>query len=358
MISILAALLLLVSPTQSAAPAQPPARTAATTTSPKIVETRVYRIRQTVALNDVGPGEHAVRLWVPVPADGAWQHVLDRQVIEAPADWKLEKQPAIGGVMIVTQTKSAGPVKVVVETTVRRESPAFDLSAPASDMQADLFRDELRQDEPLMSVDPQIMEMSRKACLGKSTTAEKVVALFDAVTGSVDHYSKDPTKPKCGRGCAQDCLANGGGCCTDLHSLFIALARSANIPARMQYGYRLNATKEGVEYDPSYRCWIEFYLPGSGWVPTDLVVADAGKLEERAANYGKLDARRVWLWEGRGFDLVPKQGGQPIETMSCGWAEIDGATVNVLPGADGSPSKLSRTISFQDLTPKDSVAAK
>jgi hypothetical protein len=44
--------------------------------------------------------------------------------------------------------------------------------------------------------------------------------------------------------------------------------------------------------------------------------------------------------------------------MSCGWAEIDGVTVNVLPGVDGSPSKLSRSISFQDLTPKDQSTAK
>lgn len=67
---------------------------------------------------------------------------------------------------------------------------------------------------------------------------------------------------------------------------------------------------------------------------------------------------RVWLWQGRSLDLVPRQSGAPIETMSCGWAEIDGVPVDVLPAADGSPSKLARTIVFQDLTPKDSAPVK
>jgi hypothetical protein len=186
----------------------------------------------------------------------------------------------------------------------------------------------------------------------------QVGKLMNHVMAVADHYSKNPNVPKCGLGDAKACLAQGGGCCTDLHSLFIACARAAKVPARMQYGYRLNATKENTEYDPSYRCWVEYYLPGAGWVPTDIVVADAGEPAARAASYGTLDARRVWLWEGRGFDLVPKQTGGPIRTMTCGWADIDGAVVDVLPAKDGSPSKLTRTITFQDLTPKEATAAK
>lgn len=349
-------------PTMAAAPAtglaKSPAAAQASSCALRIAETRVYRIRQTVTLADVPAGAHEVRMWVPVPADGAWQHVLDRRVVEAPAGWRLEKQPKSQSQMVFAATPAQPKVSVVVETTVARQSPVFDLSATAGDMQPELFTEELRSDDPLMSVDPQIAEMAHKACAGETDTARKVVRLLDAVADSADHYSKDPSKPKCGRGCAQDCLAHGGGCCTDLHSLFIACARAEKIPARMQFGYRLNAAKENTEYDPSYRCWVEFYLPGSGWVPTDIVVADAGERAARMGSYGTLDARRVWLWEGRGLDLVPKQNAAPIETMSCGWAEIDGVPVDVLPAADGTPSKLTRTITFRDLTPAERVPAK
>lgn len=262
--------------------------------APRIGDTRVYRVRQTVTLRDVPQGAHEARLWVPIPTDGAWQHVLDRRVVEAPEGWKLEKQPTSEAEMIVATAKGASTVQVVVETTVVRQSPVFDLAEKsAHEMQSSLFADELRKDAPLMSVDAKVTELASKACAGETDPRRKVVRLLDAVADAADHYSKDATKPKCGRGAAEDCMANGGGCCTDLHSLFIAAARAQGIPARIQFGYRLNAQKEDTDYDPSYRCWVEYYLPDAGWVPTDIVVADAGDASARAASYGTLDARRV-----------------------------------------------------------------
>jgi transglutaminase-like putative cysteine protease len=323
---------------------------------PGITETRIYRIRQTVALRDVPSDAKEVRLWVPIPSDGAWQHVLDRQVLEAPEGWTLEKQPVSDAEMVVVRTPAQGTVRVVVETTVVRQSPEFDLDRAGSNgVQTALFSEELRTDAPLMSVDPQVLELAARACSGETDPRRKVVRLLDAVADAADHYSKDASKPHCGRGAAEDCLTNGGGCCTDLHSLFIAAARSQGIPARMQFGYRLKPDKEDTEYDPSYRCWVEYFLPNAGWVPTDVVVADAGESAARKGQYGMLDARRVWLWQGRGLDLVPRQNGGPIQTMLCGWAEIDGVPVEVLPAADGSPSRLSRTILFDELTPPDAT---
>lgn len=321
--------------------------------APQVAESRTYKLRQTVTVADVPASAKETRIWVPVPADGTWQHVLDRKVVEAPAGWTLVHQPESGADMIVATAKGGGSHKIVVETTVVRESPTVDLTASTnSEMQPALFASELRKDAPMMSVDATITEMATKAVAGETDVRRKVIKLLDTVANSADHYSKDATKPSCGRGAAQDCLVNGGGCCTDLHSLFIALARAEGIPARIQFGYRLRADKENTEYDPSYRCWVEAYLPGSGWVPTDIVVADAGEASARMSNYGHLDARRVWLWQGRGLELTPKQASGPIETMSCGWAEIDGQAVDVLPAKDGTPSKLRRTILFQDLTPK------
>ncbi len=324
---------------------------------PRVQETRTYRIRQTVELKEIPADAREARVWVPIPADGAWQHVLDRRVVEAPDGWKLVPQPVSNAEMVVAAAHGVTSVRVVVETTVMRESPVFDLGATsASELQPALFAAELREDAPLMTVDPTIRLLASTACKGESDPRRKVVRLLDAVADAADHYSKDPTKPQCGRGAAEDCIAHGGGCCTDLHSLFIAMARSQGIPARMQYGYRLRADREGQDYDPSYRCWVEFYLPDSGWVPTDLVVADAGEKSARAQFYGTLDARRVWLWQGRDLELVPRQSGPPIETMSCGWAEIDGVPVDVLPAPNGAPSKLTRSIHFVDCTPPAATA--
>src|SRR5262245_37377997 len=83
------------------------AATASDGAPPRVLETRTYRIRQTVALKDVPAGSKEVRLWVPVPADGAWQRVLDRRVVEAPAGWRLEKQPVSDAEMVVVSAKGA-----------------------------------------------------------------------------------------------------------------------------------------------------------------------------------------------------------------------------------------------------------
>jgi len=329
------------------------AETAQPALGPSIAETRTYRIQQTVELRDVPATAKNVQLWVPVPADGSWQRVLDRRVVEAPPGWKLTHEPTSDADLVYVETPRADVVKVVVETTVMRSSPVFDLARPApTAVEKRLFVDELCTDAPLMTADEAVSSMARKACAGETDPVRKAVLILHAVADAADHYSKDSTKPKCGRGSAQDCLAHGGGCCTDLHSLFIAAAREQGIPARLEYGYRLNPAKEGTSFDPGYRCWVEYNLPGMGWVPTDIVVADAGERVARDANFGTLDARRVWLWQGRGLNLAPRQQSSPIQTMISGWAEIDGVAVDVLPAADGTPSKLQRTINFTDLTPK------
>lgn len=328
--------------------------------SPRIADTRVYKVLQTVELNDVSDSARQVRFWVAIPGDGPWQRVLSRRVVEAPAGWTLVRVPESGGEMIYSELSGApaggAPVKVVVETVVRRDAPAVDVGSVgveatlSPEERTKLFAEFLRLDAPNMVVDEKVRALAKAACAGETDPRRKVVKLLEATADAADHYSKDATKPHCGRGSAEDCMANGGGCCTDLHSLFIALARAEGIPARLQMGYRLRPDREGASYDPSYRCWVEYWLDGSGWVPTDIVVADSGEAAARSNHWGTLDARRVWLWEGRGFNLTPRQAAPPIQTMHAGWAEIDGKPVDVLPAEDGTPSRIRRTISFQELT--------
>lgn len=322
------------------------------------LETKTFRVTQTVELVDVPKGTDEARLWVPVPGDGPWQRVLDRRIVEAPKGWALVRQPGARGDLVHVSVGEPGTnlgpnLRVVVETLVERRGPTFALDAIPVDVgsanDASLFGDALRTDAPLMTADSAMRALATERCGDAKGTTAKVRCLLELVADAADHYSKDATKPHCGRGAAEDCMASGGGCCTDLHSLFIALARAEGIPARIQFGYRLNPARAGETYDPSYRCWVEYWLPSAGWVPTDIVVADSGSESDRQRHWGRLDANRVWLWEGRGFDLEPKQSAPPIQTMICGWAELDGVAVDPLPAADGAPSSLRRTIRFEEV---------
>jgi transglutaminase-like putative cysteine protease len=330
--------------------------------SPENPSTTSYRLRQTVRLREVPEGAKTVRLWVPIPSDSAYQRVHDLRVIEAPADWRIERQDAARGQIVYCEAPSPkGPVSVTIECIISRDAVRFPLEADIGEVDppdARVYAGDLVTDAALMEATAEVRTMASDACRGATNLPQKAIRLLEAVAISADHYSKDKTKPTCGRGAASDCLAHGGGCCTDLHSLFIAMARSQGIPARLQFGYRLTPANENKpDADPGYRCWVEFFLPGRGWVPTDIVVADSGDAAARPSAWGTLDDRRVWLWEGRGFTLAPAQTGGPIQTMIVGYAEIDGTPVDPLPAPDGTPSKLERRITFSVLDPKAQASA-
>jgi Transglutaminase-like superfamily len=143
-------------------------------------------------------------------------------------------------------------------------------------------------------------------------------------------------------------MAHGGGCCTDMHSLFIALARARGIPARLQMGYRLKDVNEGKDVDPGYRCWAEYFVPGYGWVPADVVEADDPKGLGRTRWFSGLTERRLWLNEGREFDLAGRAAAARVNTMVIGYAEIDGVPARVLPDGD-KPAQLTRTVRYDEL---------
>jgi transglutaminase-like putative cysteine protease len=326
---------------------------AATPIRPEVIETRTVTLKQTVTLADIPKDAGTVKLWVPVPSDAAWQRVLERKVVAAPAGWKLVRQADGRGDFVYAETKgSAGPTaSVVVECVVETRGVSFPLgtASASGELQSELFPDDLNQKAPLMESDAHVRELADKACGKERDPAKQAMLIQQAVAGSADHYSKDATKPKCGRGAASDCMEHGGGCCTDLHSLFVAMARSRGVPARIQYGYRLLESKAGKPFDPGYRCWVDYNVPGAGWVPTDVVASDNAE-SSNPNRWASLSSQRVWLWEGRSFELTPKSASGPVHTMICGWAEIDGKPVDVLPAADGTPSKLGRTLEFTVLS--------
>ncbi len=321
--------------------------------TPDFIETRTVRLSQTVHLRDIPEGAKQVKLWVPVPTDRNWQRVLDISVTDAPGPWEIVPQKDGRGDFLFVEVTDppAGDTRVTVSCLVERQGVHFPLeqvkSLPTFD--TGLFNAALDTTSPLMQADDEIRRLAAEACGTESDIARQAVMLVHKVAEVADHYSKDPTKPHCGRGSASDCLENGGGCCTDLHSLFIAMARARGIASRMQYGYRLLDAKEGVEYDPGYRCWVEYFIPGAGWVPTDIVAADNAD-EANPYRWSSLGPYRVWLWEGRSFELTPETASDArIDTMLCGWAEIDGKAVDPLPGEDGTPPQMTRTVRFDVL---------
>jgi transglutaminase-like putative cysteine protease len=319
-----------------------------------VLPSRVYHVRQTVVLNDISKEAEQVRWWISIPDNERNQDLLDISVVSVPGEWSIERDADRGNRFLYVETKAprSESLQAVVEFTLRRSAVSDRIDpakvGPITDQHRRIYADELRWDAPHMQVTNDIRAIADEVCGGETNPAAQAAKLLAHVAASADHYSKDPTKPHCGIGSAVDCMTNAGGCCTDLHSLFISLARARGIPTRLQMGYRLNPKNEGKEYDPGYRCWVEYFLPGNGWVSADIVEADAPEGLGPERWFTGLTEWRLWLNEGREFQLRPKQSGGPVNTMIIGHAEIDGRPARVLPEGD-LPAQLSRTIQFTEL---------
>jgi len=336
-------------------PPKAPAAAAAAPAASNATVTRVYKVTQTVTLNDIPEKAKSVRWWVTIPDDDRFQDVLDLAVTGAPGKWSVEREAAHGNRFLYLDLANPGKasLETKIEFTMRRRSTFVDVDPKKvggiTDAMRPLVAADLRRDAPHMEVTDAITKTANEVCGSETNLAIQARKLLDYVADFADHYSKDPTKPKCGVGDAGDCIANKGGCCTDLHSLFIALARARGIPARLQMGYRVQQKNLGKTVDPGYRCWAEYFLPGYGWVPSDIVEGDAKDGLGRDRWFTGLTEWRVHLNEGRDFVLTPAQTAPGrVNTMIIGYAEIDGVPARVLPDGDKQP-QLARTVLFNEI---------
>lgn len=322
---------------------------------------RTYDLKQTITLSGIPAGAHQVKWWIAIPGDDPYQSVLDVSA-SVPGTWRIVREPDHGNRFLYAEIENppASTLKAELSFTLRRQPVSVQVDpakvGPLTETHRRMFADELRSDSPHMEVTPAVSEMANKACGAETNLAAEARLLLNAVADSTVHYSRDPSKPKVSPGDAGSCMANGGGTCTDIHSLFIALARSRGIPARLQMGYRLRESNEGKDVDPGYRCWAEYFLPGYGWVPTDIVEAEDPKGLGRERWFTGLTERRLWLNEGREFNLDGRDSkGHRVNTMIIGYAEIDGAEVRILPEG-GKPPQLSRTVLYRELKPATPAA--
>ena len=316
-----------------------------------------YRVQQNVTLSDIPAGAKTVKFWISIPDNERYQEVLDFAVVSAPGTWSVVREPDRGNRFLLVETHSpkAAALTTKVEFTVRRRSVFTEIDparvSPITDSHRTLYAEELRPDAPHMKATPRIVKLANEACSSETNVATQARLLLGAVADYADHYSKDPSKPNCGIGDAEDCLTSAGGCCTDMHSMFIAMARTRGIPARLQMGYRLREPNEGKEVDPGYRCWAEYFVPGYGWVSADIVEADDPKGLGRTRWFTGLTERRLWLNEGREFSLAGRAvTAHRVNTMIIGYAEIDGVEARVLPDGD-KKAQLARTVRYTEIKP-------
>jgi hypothetical protein len=313
-----------------------------------------YQARQVVTLDQIKPAAKHVRMWVSIPGDEAHLRLLDFNVVSAPGDWRIVSDADRRGKFLYVEVAEpkADALQVEVAFTLRREPVMIPLDPATAGELTDgmraMYAEHLALDAPHMEVTSEVRAMADEVCGDEANLAVQSLLLLQHVASVADHYSKNPNVPNCGIGDAGACVEQGGGCCTDLHSLFIALARARGIPARLQMGYRLQEKNRGKQADPGYRCWVEYFVPNYGWLAADIVEADAPMGLGPSRWLTGLTARRIWLNQGREFKLADDQAVERVNHMSIAYAEIDGQPARLLPEGDLKP-QITRQVYFEEV---------
>ncbi len=185
-----------------------------------------------------------------------------------------------------------------------------------------LFPDDLfLKERGFVIIDDRIKNIVRKVINNNSAPLEKARAIYDYVLTHVDY---DTSVSGWGNGDVTYACDVGKGNCTDFHSLFIALSRTAGIPARFQIGYPVPAEEPSGKLLKLYHCWAEFFIEGKGWTPVD--ISEAWKYPGKADYYfGNLDKDRILISTGREIFLGGKQNtGPTVNYLISPYIELNG----------------------------------
>jgi transglutaminase-like putative cysteine protease len=268
------------------------------------------------------PAGKKVRIWIPAAQSDAYQEV---KVISAQGDLPLKKssESKYGNQIYYAETNSAQPelhFAVDYEVT-RHERLALAQTAPhvtavslsSTERQQDL------QPDALVPVTGLPADLAVKVTQGKPQALDKAHAIYDYVFTTMRY---DKTGTGWGHGDVLYACDAKKGNCTDFHSLFIAMARSQEIPARFEIGFPLPPDKHSAEI-AGYHCWSDFYVDGKGWIPVD--ISEAWKHpEKRDYFFGAHDVNRMQFSMGRDLRLNPPQAGKPLNYFVYPYVEVDG----------------------------------
>jgi transglutaminase-like putative cysteine protease len=280
------------------------------------------------------PAGKTARIWLPVPPSNEDQEV---KIVskELPAKEQVSREPRFGNRILHVEGKADAQGEIPLSMTYRvtRREVRGDVTKQAEDL---VKLEDFLKPDARVPISGKPLELIK----GKELPKDQVEAarvLYDVVNQHM-RYSKEGTG--WGRGDSEWACTSGYGNCTDFHSLFISLARSQKIPAKFEIGFPL-PEKQGSGEVQGYHCWAKFRPAGKDWIPVDISEANKNP-KMRDYYFGNLTEDRVTFTTGRDIDLVPKQGGEPLNFFVYPYVEVDGKPY--------SGEKVQRKFTYKDLT--------
>ena len=298
-------------------------------------------------------GSRKLRAWLTMPQDDPNQTIRDFK-IECAVAHTIERDSE-GNTFVYVDVDSPPKEIVVVETfrvTRREQGAKLDAAKarPINDEERQKYAKYLSANENVV-INDEVKSIAAKATGGDRNPVSAGRKLYDWTLENIEYWVKYPDRLKASPvGSTTYCLANKTGNCTDFHSLWASLARASDIPTQIVYGSFFKKELDGQDKDQSYHCWPEFFVPGTGWVPHDVAVADIfvgdfalnkdnePKVKLTTADgytgpdkakvdyyFGNIDERRVTWSRGRDLVLSPKQDASPtVNAVPKAYVEVDG----------------------------------
>ncbi len=292
-----------------------------------------------------------VRLWIPHPVSDENQTIEDIRIDGNYSSHGIFKEKEFGNSILYAEWNSRTKDRVLTYTfkvrrkeVARKDFPKNEIALSEKDYAKNLMP------TSLSPTSGKVKETAEKIVKGKKDILAKSRAIYDWI---VDNMYRDPQIKGCGTGEVEKLLGSLGGKCGDIHSVYVALARSVGVPSREVFGIRIPGGKGG-DMTKAQHCWAEFYLPGYGWVPVD--AADVRKImleknlnlgeekEFREYYFGAVDESRIAYGMGRDLILAPPQKDGKLNYFMYPYAEADGKALDDLFGFN-----LGYTITFKEL---------
>lgn len=282
------------------------------------------------------PEAKQVRLWVPYPMSDQNQEITDVTVNGNYSYAGVFREgKALNNILYSEWQGIPGEKVMTYSFVVKRRDVTMD-GRPFREfpLSSEEFKEFLDTSFLGSTAETKVKSLAGQITKGKTTGLAKARAVYDWI---VEKMQRDPHVKGCGFGQVEKLLESMGGKCVDIHSVFVALMRSAGIPAREIYGIRIPKVNEG-DMTKAQHCWSEFYLPGYGWIAADpadvrkIILEEKLSLEQakryREYYFGAVDENRIAFGIGKNIRLNPAHSGEPLLYFMYPYAEEDGKPLN------------------------------
>ena len=247
--------------------------------------------------------KESTKMWIPFPKSDRFQTVK-LIALTAPTEHQILEERTYGNIILymeLTPEHSGRKVELVYHVERQEKKPYEENSSPSNFLGASL----------LMPVSDRF-QMLADSIIGSNRndgTIMQARALYDYVIDNMKYMKFG----NYGNGDAVYACDVKTGNCTEFHSLFISLARSAGIPSRFAVGASIPSDRDEGGID-GYHCWAEFYAEGKWW-PVD--ISEANKYTALATYYfGRHPANRIEFSRGRDLQIEPGPHSGPINFLA------------------------------------------